>query len=85
MPKGNGRFPPLNALRAFEAAARHLSFKKAAKELKHAREAAAKQAAEARIAAAKAAKQAQREARKQIKVARKKAKNVTKNIKLGEN
>jgi len=28
-----GRFPPLNALRAFEAAARHLSFKKAAKEL----------------------------------------------------
>lgn len=33
MPKGNGRFPPLNALRAFEAAARHLSFKKAAKEL----------------------------------------------------
>ena len=33
MAKGNGRFPPLNALRAFEAAARHLSFKKAAKEL----------------------------------------------------
>src|SRR5258708_14136134 len=33
MTKGNGRFPPLNALRAFEAAARHLSFKKAAKEL----------------------------------------------------
>lgn len=29
----NGRLPPLNALRAFEAAARHLSFKKAAKEL----------------------------------------------------
>jgi LysR family glycine cleavage system transcriptional activator len=29
----NGRFPPLNALRAFEAAARHLSFKKAALEL----------------------------------------------------
>jgi LysR family glycine cleavage system transcriptional activator len=28
-----GRFPPLNALRAFEAAARLLSFKKAAKEL----------------------------------------------------
>jgi LysR family glycine cleavage system transcriptional activator len=28
-----GRFPPLNALRAFEAAARHLSFKKAAQEL----------------------------------------------------
>jgi LysR family glycine cleavage system transcriptional activator len=28
-----GRFPPLNALRAFEAAARHLSFKKAAREL----------------------------------------------------
>src|SRR3982075_3604132 len=33
MPKGNGRNAPLNALRAFEAAARHLSFKKAAKEL----------------------------------------------------
>jgi LysR family glycine cleavage system transcriptional activator len=33
MVKGNGRFPPLNALRAFEAAARHLSFKKAAQEL----------------------------------------------------
>ncbi len=33
MAKGNGRFPPLNALRAFEAAARHLSFKKAAQEL----------------------------------------------------
>ncbi len=33
MAKGNGRFPPLNALRAFEAAARHLSFKKAALEL----------------------------------------------------
>ncbi len=29
----NARFPPLNAIRAFEAAARHLSFKKAAKEL----------------------------------------------------
>ena len=29
----NARFPPLNALRAFEAAARHLSFKKAAQEL----------------------------------------------------
>jgi LysR family glycine cleavage system transcriptional activator len=29
----NGRFPPLNALRAFEAAARHLSFKNAAREL----------------------------------------------------
>jgi LysR family glycine cleavage system transcriptional activator len=29
----NGRNAPLNALRAFEAAARHLSFKKAAKEL----------------------------------------------------
>src|SRR3954467_8407788 len=28
-----GRFPPLNALRAFEAAARLLSFKKAAQEL----------------------------------------------------
>ena len=27
------RLPPLNALRAFEAAARHLSFKKAADEL----------------------------------------------------
>ena len=27
------RLPPLNALRAFEAAARHLSFKKAAREL----------------------------------------------------
>lgn len=27
------RFPPLNALRAFEAAARHLSFKKAARDL----------------------------------------------------
>ena len=27
------RLPPLNALRAFEAAARHLSFKKAAVEL----------------------------------------------------
>jgi LysR family glycine cleavage system transcriptional activator len=27
------RLPPLNALRAFEAAARHLSFKKAAEEL----------------------------------------------------
>jgi len=33
MAKGNGRNAPLNALRAFEAAARHLSFKKAAKEL----------------------------------------------------
>lgn len=32
-PPGNGRPPPLNALRAFEAAARHLSFKKAALEL----------------------------------------------------
>ena len=29
----NGRFPPINALRAFEAAARHLSFKNAAREL----------------------------------------------------
>ena len=33
MAKSNGRLPPLNALRAFEAAARHMSFKKAAKEL----------------------------------------------------
>jgi LysR family transcriptional regulator, glycine cleavage system transcriptional activator len=33
MPKGTNRFAPLNALRAFEAAARHLSFKKAAREL----------------------------------------------------
>jgi len=33
MAKGNGRSAPLNALRAFEAAARHLSFKKAAKDL----------------------------------------------------
>jgi len=34
MAKGtNGRYPPLNALRAFEAAARHLSFKIAAREL----------------------------------------------------
>jgi len=33
MPKGNFRPAPLNALRAFEAAARHLSFKKAAREL----------------------------------------------------
>ncbi|MBC8021953.1 MAG: transcriptional regulator GcvA, partial [Burkholderiales bacterium] len=33
MAKGTGRFPPLNALRAFEAAARHASFKNAAKEL----------------------------------------------------
>ena len=33
MAKQNGRFPPLNALRAFEAAARHLSFKRAALEL----------------------------------------------------
>ena len=33
MAKVNFRLPPLNALRAFEAAARHLSFKKAAQEL----------------------------------------------------
>ena len=33
MAKTNGRLPPLNALRAFEAAARHLSFKNAAREL----------------------------------------------------
>lgn len=33
MAKGNGRAAPLNALRAFEAAARHLSFKKAAQDL----------------------------------------------------
>ena len=33
MPKGTNRQPPLNALRAFEAAARHLSFKNAAREL----------------------------------------------------
>lgn len=33
MPKGTNRLPPLNALRAFEAAARHLSFKNAAREL----------------------------------------------------
>ena len=33
MAKTNGRQAPLNALRAFEAAARHLSFKKAAAEL----------------------------------------------------
>lgn len=33
MAKGIGRLPPLNALRAFEAAARHLSFKLAAQEL----------------------------------------------------
>jgi LysR family glycine cleavage system transcriptional activator len=33
MPNPNGRNAPLNALRAFEAAARHLSFKKAAVEL----------------------------------------------------
>ncbi|HEX4779407.1 MAG TPA: transcriptional regulator GcvA [Usitatibacter sp.] len=33
MPRNNGRLPPLNALRAFEAAARHLSFKKASREL----------------------------------------------------
>jgi LysR family glycine cleavage system transcriptional activator len=33
MAKTNGRHAPLNALRAFEAAARHLSFKKAAVEL----------------------------------------------------
>lgn len=31
--RDSARFPPLNALRAFEAAARNLSFKKAAKEL----------------------------------------------------
>src|SRR5687767_14473409 len=33
MPRTHDRAPPLNALRAFEAAARHLSFKKAALEL----------------------------------------------------
>jgi LysR family glycine cleavage system transcriptional activator len=33
MARANGRLPPLNALRAFEAAARHLSFKNAAREL----------------------------------------------------
>ena len=33
MAKGSRRFPPLNALRAFETAARHLSFKLAAAEL----------------------------------------------------
>ena len=33
MPKGTHRLPPLNALRAFEAAARHKSFKNAAREL----------------------------------------------------
>lgn len=33
MNRGTERLPPLNALRAFEAAARHLSFKKAAAEL----------------------------------------------------
>ena len=33
MPTPSGRHAPLNALRAFEAAARHLSFKKAAVEL----------------------------------------------------
>jgi LysR family glycine cleavage system transcriptional activator len=33
MARTNGRLPPLNALRAFEAAARHLSFKNAALEL----------------------------------------------------
>ena len=33
MAKGTNRLPPLNALRAFEAAARHLSFKNAANEL----------------------------------------------------
>ena len=33
MGNDNGRPPPLNALRAFEAAARHLSFKNAAREL----------------------------------------------------
>jgi LysR family transcriptional regulator, glycine cleavage system transcriptional activator len=31
--RDSSRFPPLNALRAYEAAARHLSFKRAAKEL----------------------------------------------------
>ena len=33
MTRNFGRLPPLNALRAFEAAARHMSFKKAAREL----------------------------------------------------
>jgi len=33
MKRGTDRLPPLNSLRAFEAAARHLSFKKAAVEL----------------------------------------------------
>jgi len=33
MNRGTDRLPPLNAVRAFEAAARHLSFKKAAAEL----------------------------------------------------
>ena len=33
MSRPPGRLPPLNALRAFEAAARHLSFKKAGREL----------------------------------------------------
>ena len=33
MKRGTDRLPPLNALRAFEAAARHLSFKRAAAEL----------------------------------------------------
>ena len=33
MSNGTDRFPPLHALRAFEAAARHLSFKRAAAEL----------------------------------------------------
>jgi LysR family glycine cleavage system transcriptional activator len=33
MARGTYRLPPLNALRAFEAAARHLSFKNAAREL----------------------------------------------------
>jgi LysR family glycine cleavage system transcriptional activator len=33
MRQGTDRLPPLNTLRAFEAAARYLSFKKAAAEL----------------------------------------------------
>ena len=33
MPRSPGRLPPLNSLRAFEAAARHRSFKNAAREL----------------------------------------------------
>src|SRR3981189_3012600 len=33
MAKGTFRYAPLNALRAFDAAARHLSFKKAARDL----------------------------------------------------